>query len=242
MKFELLYKRYSEKSILIEWPQKIDENILENLLLYKNSIKKSYNKEIVEVIDGYNSLLILYSITIENFYDTVLELKSLYSEGFNENTVKKKIWEIPVCYSTTLAPDLEMFSQLKSLTFDQIIGLHSSVLYKVYFIGFLPGFLYLGGLDKKLSVDRKTTPSSNIEKGSVAIGGDQTGIYPINSPGGWYVIGKSPLTFFDSNNNPPCFVQAGDYVQFIPIEKNVYNAISSQLKHGSYKVKCRDEE
>ncbi len=236
MKYKLQYKRYSERSILIQWPSIIDENILQDLLLYKKTIEKFYGKAIVEVIFAYNSLLILYLSTIDNVYDEFSSLKSLYSIEIPKNDQKNKLWRIPVCYSTALAPDLEMFSQQKSLSKDEVIALHTAPIYQVYFIGFLPGFLYLGGLDERLRLSRKKSPSLNVEKGSVAIGENQTGIYPVNSPGGWHVIGKSPLAFFNSNMNLPCFASSGDKIKFISIEESKYNDISNSVYLNSYEL------
>ncbi len=234
MKYELTYKRYSENAILIEWPAKIDENILQDLIFYKEIIEKGSVKEIIEVIFSYNSLLIFYVSTIENVYDEFLLLKSLYSKNFVSKEREIRLWEIPVCYSPTLTPDLESFARAKSLTVDEVISLHTAPIYKVYFLGFLPGFCYLGGLDDKLCLPRKSTPSLDVKKGSVAIGENQTGIYPMDSPGGWHVIGCCPLNLFDPKKEIPCFVLPGDEIQFISITENEYNDIGSLVNSGNY--------
>lgn len=234
MKYKLQYKRYSERSILIEWPPEIEENILQNLLSFKKSILSYYDKSIVEVISAYNSLLIYYVYTIEDFYSEVLRLKSLYSKGFGETRSESRLWKIPVCYTTSLAQDLKTFAESKSLTVEEIIRLHTTPLYTTYFIGFLPGFLYLGGLDDQLHNARKMTPSLHVKKGAVAIGGNQTGIYPINSPGGWHVIGMCPLDFFNPKTEDCCFISLGDKIQFISIEEKEYNEISTSVLEGTY--------
>ena len=231
---KLQYKRYSEKAILIQWPSGIGEKTLNDLLFYKKKIEIFYDKLIVEVISAYNSILIYYHITIEDFYSTVLELKSLYSLGFKNLKTKNRLWKIPVCYSPSLASDLENFASQKSLTIDEVITMHTAPFYTVYFIGFLPGFLYLGGLVDPLHLARKSTPSLQVKKGSVAIGGKQTGVYPIDSPGGWHVIGVCPLDFFDPKSDPCCFISPGDSVQFISIKEKEYNDIRSLVSNGIY--------
>ncbi len=236
MEYKLQYKRYSENAILIEWPSEIDENLHQNLLCFKKIIETELVKLIVEVISGYNSLLIVYHVPINNIYDKISLLKSLYLPNAVDDTVKNVLWKIPVCYSPTLAQDLEQFSKVKSMTINELISLHTATRYRVYFIGFLPGFLYLGGLDKKLHLPRKKSPSLNIRKGSVAIGGNQTGIYPMNSPGGWHVIGESPVSFFDVNNNVPCFAKPGDLVQFVSVDIEEYNDISSRIVESDYQL------
>ncbi len=236
MEYKLQYKRYSENAILIEWPSEIDENLHQNLLCFKKTIETELIEVIVEVISGYNSLLIIYHTSINNIYDKISLLESLYLSNAVDDKEGNVLWEIPVCYSPTLAQDLEQFSKMKSMTIEEVISLHAATRYRVYFIGFLPGFLYLGGLDKKLHLPRKESPSLNIRKGSVAIGGNQTGIYPMNSPGGWHVIGKSPVSFFDVNNDVPCFAEPGDMIQFISIEIEEYNDISSRVIDGDYQL------
>lgn len=231
------YKRYGERAILIEGPAKIDEILLESLLFYKKSIENFYDKLIVEVILSYNSLLIYYNYTIEDVYSEVLTLKSLFSDLPSFLTTKKRLWKVPVCYSTALVPELEKFATNKSMDIDEVIALHTTPMYTVYFIGFLPGFLYLGGLDEKLTTPRKRVPSLKLEKGSVAIGGSQTGVYPVDSPGGWHVIGRTPIDFFDVNREEPCFASPTDRIQFMSITEKEYNDISLLISNGVYTLK-----
>jgi inhibitor of KinA len=133
--------------------------------------------------------------------------------------------------------DIDAFSKFKNLTKTEIIQLHSETNYTVFFIGFLPGFLYLGGLDSKLFLDRKTTPALNVKKGSVAIGGKQTGIYPQDSPGGWHIIGNSPIELFNAKQDPPCFVKAGDKVKFNSISKSEYFKIQNDIENSIFDSK-----
>src|SRR5690606_12317203 len=154
----------------------------------------------------YASLLIFYHAIIEDVYSEVLGIKLLL-EG--ANIVKKTasdIFHIPICYDPKFAIDLDLISQSKNIGVDKIITLHSAPIYTVYFIGFLPGFLYLGGLDEGLHISRKSSPRNRIEKGAVGIGENQTGIYPKSSPGGWQIIGNSPIEIFDKNSSPPCLI------------------------------------
>ncbi len=234
---QFIYKQYGEHAILIQGPSKIDENLLESLLFYKKSIEKFYDELIIEVILSYNSILVNYASTIENVYREILTLKSLFSKADNNFDLEKRLWEIPVCYTISLAPELRSFAEAKSMNIEEVISLHTAPLYTVYFIGFLPGFLYLGGLDSKLSMPRKSTPSKKLTKGSVAIGGNQTGIYPCVSPGGWHVIGRTPLNFFDVNSSKCCFVSPGDKIRFVSISENEYNDISLLISTSNYVCK-----
>lgn len=235
-KFQLTYKPYGERSILVEWPAKIDENILYDIINFKNLLLKYYFESNIQVKFAYNSLLITYDLTIDNVNDTVLALNSLYLSKKNVQRDNFKRWKIPVCYDDIFALDLEEISRTKKLSKKEIIRLHSEPIYTIYFIGFLPGFLYLGGLNEKLSIPRRPSPRLQISKGSVAIGGNQTGIYPNDSPGGWNILGSTPITLFDPLKDTPCFAKAGDKIQFVPIDLKSYEDISALIKAKVYQL------
>ena len=236
MAYSLQYSRLNSYSILIDWPELIDETMLQDVLNYKLGVEKLYNKQKVEVIHTYSSILIIYSVTIDKFNNAVLELKKLYAELKKQIKTTTLLWEIPVCYDAIYGTDLDMFSKLKTLPKSEIIRLHSEAIYTVFFIGFLPGFLYLGGLDSQLYLDRKSTPNLSVKKGSVAIGGNQTGMYPQDSPGGWHVIGNSPVELFNAGKYPPCFIKAGDKLKFYEVDKTQYQKIKAQIAQNNYQI------
>jgi inhibitor of KinA len=236
MAFELTYKPFGERAILIEWPAKIDELILKDIINFKTTIAEKNIKSIVELKSAYNSLLIIYDTVCRNFKNEVNSLKSIYNSRKSQYDSLSTLWKIPVCYDDAFGVDLEAISKEKKLSKANIIKRHSQAIYTVYFIGFLPGFLYLGGLDDELHIPRKSSPRLKIEKGSVAIGGKQTGVYPNESPGGWNIIGNSPIEFFNPKNNPPCFAKAGDRISFIPISMKSYNDLKVLVEAGAYQV------
>jgi inhibitor of KinA len=235
--FKVTYKPYGNQAILVEWPSKIDDNILKDIITFKNKIKKNNIKVIVDIINTYNSLTIIYNSTIENIYDEILTLKSIKKQKTLGTTEQNYLWNIPVCYDGHFGIDLQEISDVKKLTIDELILLHSLAIYTVYFIGFLPGFLYLGGMDERLNFPRKSSPRLNVAKGSVGIGGSQTGIYPSQSAGGWNIIGNSPISFFNVTSDNPCFAKAGDKIKFEPIDFHQYQHIVLQVAHGMYKLK-----
>lgn len=232
----MTYKSFGNRAILIEWPAKIDKKILKNVILFKNKILNHDIKSILEVIIGYNSLTITYVYTIENIYSEFLALKSIYFSDSPQISVNNFHWRIPVCYDEKFGIDLQEISQKNELEIDAITDLHCDQIYTVFFIGFLPGFLYLGGLDKRLFFDRKSTPRLDVKKGAVGIGGMQTGIYPSQSSGGWNIIGNSPISFFNPKSEEPCFAKSGDEIQFYKIELEEYNQIKKQVEIGSYEL------
>ena len=131
---------------------------------------------------------------------------------------------------------MEVVSKEKKLSKEVIIKRHSQAVYTVYFIGFLPGFLYLGGLDKSLYMPRKSTPRLQIEKGAVAIGGNQTGVYPSASPGGWNIIGNPPIAFFNPKLKTSCFAKPGDRLVFKPVSLKEYENIKILVDSGVYQL------
>ncbi|GGK15881.1 allophanate hydrolase [Yeosuana aromativorans] len=236
MGFELTYKPFGERSILVEWPSVINEQILKDIIGFKTAIKEKNVKSIVEIKSAYNSLLITYNSICRNFENEVKILKNIYELSKKNNDRMSVLWKIPVCYDDCFGIDLDAISEEKKLSKKDIIKIHSQAVYTVYFIGFLPGFLYLGGLDERLHVDRKQTPRLTIEKGTVAIGGQQTGVYPNESPGGWNVIGNTPISFFDVTKEEPCFANPGDQIIFNPITLEEYNHVKILVEAGVYQM------
>ncbi len=236
MTYNLTYKPFGERAILIEWPAVIDENILKDIVNFKNSIEKLNIKSIVELKSAYNSLLISYHTVCRNFENEINVLKNVYLASDFKDKDKSVLWKIPVCYDSVFGIDIEAISKEKNLLKEEIIKRHFQSIYTVYFIGFLPGFLYLGGLDASLHVPRKSTPRMQIEKGAVAIGGNQTGVYPTESPGGWNIIGNSPIEFFNPKLETPCFAKAGDKIRFKPITIQEFNTIKSLVAARLYQI------
>lgn len=240
MTFNLTYKPYGERSILVEWPAVVDEKILRDIIQFKTLIETKNIKSIVELKHAYNSLLISYNVICRNFDNDVNLLKNIYKSSKSNNDTMSVLWKIPVCYDGVFGIDLEAVSIEKKLSQEVIIERHSQAIYTVYFIGFLPGFLYLGGLDESLNVPRKSTPRLQIEKGAVAIGGNQTGVYPSESPGGWNIIGNSPIEFFNPKLEHPCFARPGDKISFHSVSMKAYNDIKMLVENGVYQIESED--
>ena len=234
MGYELTYKPYGNHVVLIEWPQKIDENILNDILQFKNLLLENSIKQIVDIINAYNSLTIIYSSDIENIYTEISALKALYIRVKPLQNETYVCWKIPVCYDLGFGIDILGLAAKKDCSPQQLVKLHTAKDYLVYFIGFLPGFLYMGGLDKMLHAPRKENPRLMVPKGSVAIGGSQTGVYPVDSAGGWQIIGNSPLSFFDIKKENPCFAKPGDRIRFYSVDLEEYKKIRLLMEAGIY--------
>ncbi|WP_298553300.1 5-oxoprolinase subunit PxpB [uncultured Algibacter sp.] len=232
----MTYKPFGERTILVEWPPEIKPHILQDILCFKEKIANKKIKYIIDIRTAYNSLLVIYKKIDIDFEYEVNKLKEVYKSNDYSLKIESRLWKIPVCYDAIFGVDLDVISETNNISKEDIIKRHSKAIYTVYFIGFLPGFLYLGGLDETLFTPRKGTPRLKIEKGAVAIGGNQTGIYPDESPGGWNIIGNSPINFFDTSKDQPCFAKAGDKLQFYSITLNEHENIKALLEVNEFQL------
>ncbi|MBU1012150.1 MAG: 5-oxoprolinase subunit PxpB [Bacteroidetes bacterium] len=182
-------------------------------------------KGIIEMVPAYADLLILYD-PLKVSYDGLSQIiKEEIEKPGKPGTIEQRLIQIPVCYDEEFGSDLEEVSEHTGLSKKEIIQIHSSTKYLVYMLGFTPGFSYLGGMDERIACPRKKIPRQNIPAGSVGIADKQTGIYPIESPGGWQLIGRTPLNLFDPDREDVFLCRAGDHLQFVPISKTEFESI-----------------
>ena len=237
--FKLTYKSFGDRAILVEWPKEINTVILEDIINLKNKIERMIIELIVEIRISFNSLLIIYNKIFVSLEREIANIDKIYCLNASPQKTNKVLWKIPVCYDDRFGLDLGVISKQKKMSKPDIINLHSQTSYTVYFIGFLPGFIYLGGLDEALNIPRKSSPRLSVKKGSIAIGGNQTGVYPNSSPGGWNIIGNSPINFFDVSKEIPCFAKAGDVIQFYPISVKEHQDIKTLVNANVYQIKSQ---
>lgn len=233
-KYKLTYKPFGQCGLLIQWPRMISESILQDILRFRQIIAENYAD--LEQIPAYNSLCLVSGESID-FDGLSSDLKIKYAEMFSVEVPKRKLWNIPVCYDLSFGIDMEEFSLEKKMTIPHIIDLHTSPVYTVYCIGFLPGFMYLGGLNTSLEHPRRKEPRLDIAKGAVGIGGKQTGVYPQQSPGGWNIIGNSPVSLFDPSKDKPCEISVGDRIKFYQIDKAEHELLSIQVQANIFELK-----
>jgi inhibitor of KinA len=226
-----------EQAILLQFQPEISEKLLQKILVLKNVLQENLLKQEVEVVNTYNSLLIDYGKPIEDIYGEFYLIKQLVEKANISKKTKRYLFHIPVCYEDGFALDLEYLSAQKNLSFEEIVSLHTRPIYTLYFIGFLPGFLYLGGLDEKLHFSRRSEPRLKVEKGAVGIGEEQTGIYPKASPGGWQIIGNSPVPLFERKQDPPIQFSAGDKLKFYPVSFEEHQKIKQEVEEGIFRFK-----
>ncbi len=215
----ITFHHYDKHSLLIQWMD--HSQILAEKISLINSLKQRY-KNTISINAGAGEILIVFhkEVVFSRIED---EIKTLYAD-LSKELISSTSWNLPMC---TEFADLE-FEDLSShtgLSKKDILDIHYNTTYTVEFIGFLPGFPYLSGLDERLQIPRKKTPSKSIKSGTVAIANTTCGIYPQESPAGWYGIGRCPIQLFDPLSNPPVFLKAGDQVQFYEIDLNRYNGL-----------------
>jgi KipI family sensor histidine kinase inhibitor len=209
----------------LHWPDEIDSGILDDLLKVREMVAEKWPDDLLNLTNTYN-VLGIYFKNMPSKTSFKGEIFTVLDERESVKRLKAHKWTIPVCYEPDLAPDLNTYLKKKGLNREEFIQIHSGRDYLHYFNGFLPGFPYLGGMDDRLYIPRKSIPDRTIGKGSVAIGGKQTGIYPNDSPGGWYVVGKTPVEIFSPKKGALLF-KPGDWIHFDPIGEKAFIEIKN---------------
>lgn len=212
-----------ERSIRFAFGSEVGKETFNRVQQFCEMVEKESHLYMEEVVPSYLTVTVYLKKDLKDkgpFIQSLLMKwqRHFQGEGFKET---RKL-RIPVCYDGEFGLDMERVMSHTGLSRGEIITLHSSTLYTVYMIGFLPGFPYLGELNEKLATPRLHTPRLKVPKGTVGIGGSQTGIYPLESPGGWNIIGKTPIDIYDPNREEPFFIRAGDQLQFYPISKEEF--------------------
>ena len=203
-----------DSAIVVELGSSVEVSINKRVIALADAIKKARYEGVRDVTSAYCSVTIYFDPVLSNLERLTSELERL-SENISETTEDNaRLVKIPVVYGGEYGPDLEEVAAFAECSEAELIELHSRSDYRVYMIGFLPGFAYMGPVDSRIAMPRRETPRLNVPKGTVGIAGKQTGIYPMESPGGWRLIGQTPVSPFDSKRTEPFLIRAGDTVKF----------------------------
>jgi len=229
-----------DSSVLIVFGDTISAETNQRITSTVQLIRAQRIEGIVDMIPAFVSLLINYNPLVISYDALKARLEKILQVETKASETVKRVFEIPVCYGGAYGPDLKNIAAHAGLTEEEVVKIHTSCDYLIYMLGFLPGFCYLGGLDERIHTPRLETPRLKIPAGSVGIGGKQTGIYPMDSPGGWQLMGKTPVKTYDPERDPAILVQAGEYIRFVEIDEAEFIRISGLVAKNEYQVTIRE--
>jgi len=231
---EVKFLIYGDSALGVEFGNEISEAVNSRVRALYNMIIVNKKKGILEMVPTFRSLLVYYDPCILSYKKLVRMLKPMTDRIDILVTSSKRIIEIPVCYGGLFGEDMGKVCNYTKLNQEEIIKRHSSRDYLIYMMGFLPGFAYLGGMDAKLVTPRLDNPRVKINAGSVGIGGEQTGIYPLDSPGGWNLIGMTPVKPYLPYRKEPTLYKSGDYIRFKSISEEEFYEIQALTEKNEY--------
>jgi inhibitor of KinA len=223
-----------DQAITIEWSSIISEEVNNQVMHSFQFLQNHPIEGVTDLIPAYSSLTLIYNASIirkqamgRSPFEWLKRKLAGLAEVSSEVTEKTEPFIVPVCYDPSLAPDLIEATQLTGCTIEEIIVLHTREIYTVYMLGFLPGFAYMASVNKKIQMPRKANPRKLVAAGSVGIAGEQTGIYPLEAPGGWQLIGQTPLKIFDITKEKPCLFKPGNKVKFEAISLEQFHQFNA---------------
>lgn len=231
-----------DSAVTVQFKNEISKEVNAYVTSLCAEIENNKIKGVIEYIPTFCSVSVLYDCTLISAKKLISRLEKIIKNIKITSSRKAKLYEIPVCYDDCFALDMGNVCEHSHLTREEVIARHSGRDYLIYMLGFLPGFAYLGGMDEALATPRLDSPRSEIFEGAVGIGGEQTGIYPVASPGGWQLIGKTPVKVYDKERENPILYSSGDYIRFVPVSLAEYDQIKSQINTGTYRVKVTEVE
>lgn len=228
-----------DTAVVVEFGDQIDRELSRDVLRSTAALRNAEIRGVVEIVPTFRSLLVHYNPLVTTATELTEQLLPVLKEE-GEFETQARCWHLPVCYEGEWAPDLDDVARRTEMTTQDVIKAHTQNTYHVYMVGFLPGYPYMGDLPERLRLPRRETPRVRVPAGSVAIATAMTAVYPIESPGGWHLIGATPVPMFDENTLPPALFTAGDQVVFFNVNTKELAIIEADIRKGSYVLSCED--
>lgn len=207
---------------LIELENRLDAAVNARAIAIGRAVRASGLAGLRDVVTGYRSVAVYFD-PASVAPDAVERLTAVARAAAAEPGETGRVIEVPVCYGGSFGPDLGEVAAFAGCPEDEVVAIHGSRTYRVYLVGFVPGFPYMGTVDRRIAMPRRATPRTKVPAGSVGIAAEQTGIYPTETPGGWRIVGRTPIRMFDPEREPPCLFEAGARVRFIPVARDEFD-------------------
>jgi len=233
------YLPAGEAALVVEFGDAIEPALNQRVRQLFLAAESAQLPGVRDLIPTYRSLLLSYDPTRTTFDELQERLDQLQGGLVAVAVPAPRVVEIPTAYGGDFGPDLGFVAEHNHLTPAEVVAIHAGTDYLVYMMGFSPGFPYLGGMSDRIATPRLKTPRTAIPAGSVGIAQQQTGIYPVESPGGWQLIGRTPVSLFDASRIPPVLVEAGDYLRFVPVSAGDYSTIARDVATGRWSPTVR---
>ena len=231
---QVRYLTFGDRGLVVEFENEISPEISMKVRSLYYAVTNSCIPGIISMIPTYRSLLLEYSPDIIRYKELLSNLKELENQFGTIKLPNPNIFLIPTFYGGEFGPDIQTVMEKNKLSEEEVVSIHSGTDYLVYMLGFAPGFTYLGGMDNRIETPRLINPRVKVRSGSVGIAGSQTGIYSIDSPGGWQLIGHTPIKIYDPKREKPVLHKAGDYMRFKAINRAEYDRISAEVDNNTY--------
>ena len=216
-----------DSALVVEFEERIDPAVNARTVACADAIQLESVPGVRDVVPTYRSVAIYFDPLRTDSDAMMACIHRAAEQAAPEPAAARAPVRIPVCYGGGLGPDLASVAAFAGMAEDEVVGLHSATTYRVFLLGFVPGFAYLGIVDQRIAMPRRSTPRVRVPLGSVGIAGVQTGVYPAETPGGWQLVGRTPLKPFDASRADPFLMKAGDAVQFYPIARDEYDRIEA---------------
>jgi KipI family sensor histidine kinase inhibitor len=226
-----------DTALVVEFGDRVDPGLSDRVLRLSGAVRRSRTPGIIETVPTFRSLFVLYDPLMIDSANLISNIEKLLDESQRELT-PAKLWRIPACYELSYAPDLPEIADRTGRSPEEIIHLHSTTRFHVYMIGFLPGHPYMGDLPDMLALPRRVDPRVRVPAGSIAIANKLSVIYPVESPGGWHLIGATPVRLFNPEAERPSLLSPGDKVQFDRVSPADFSFIRTAVENGQYQVRC----